>query len=146
MTGVDVEHTKALKERAQLGHLVAVTSGVRNGDHWYICDDNESVATIAANDGIDEELRQPRAELFAHAVNTLPALVAAVERVQALHEPLKLFLLDDNGSIDYSKPFDTLCRGCTDPDIVNAWECDDGDPGDDYVQHPCPTIEALEAP
>ena len=43
-----------------------------------------------------------------------------------------------------SKPFDTLCRGCTDPDIVNAWECDDGDPGDDYVQHPCPTIEALE--
>lgn len=72
------------------------------------------------------------------------ALVAAVERVQALHEPLKLFLLDDNGSIDYSKPFDTLCRGCTDPDIVNAWECDDGDPGDDYVQHPCPTIEALE--
>lgn len=72
-----------------------------------------------------------------------PALVAAVERVQALHEPLKLFLLDDNGSVDYSKPFDTLCRGCTDPDIVNAWECDDGDPGDDYVQHPCPTIEAL---
>lgn len=74
------------------------------------------------------------------------ALVSAVERVQALHEPLKLFLLDDNGSIDYSKPFDTLCRGCTDPDIVNAWECDDGDPGDDYVQHPCPTIEALETP
>lgn len=87
MTGVDVEHTKALAEKAQLGHLVAVTSGVRNGDHWYICDDNESVAMIAANDGIDEELRQPRAELFAHAVNTLPALVAAVERVQALHTP-----------------------------------------------------------
>lgn len=86
MTGVDVEHTKALKERAQLGHLVAMTSGVRNGDHWYICDDNESVAMIAANDGIGEELRQPRAELFAYAVNTLPALVAAVERVQALHE------------------------------------------------------------
>ena len=83
MTGVDVEHTKALYERAELSNLVAVTSGVRNGDHWYICDDNESVAMIAASDGIDEELRQPRAELFAHAVNTLPALVAAVERVQA---------------------------------------------------------------
>lgn len=87
MTGVDVEHTKALYERAELTNLVAVTSGVRNGDHWYICDDNESVAMIAANDGIDEELRQPRAELFAHAVNTLPALIAAVERVQALHTP-----------------------------------------------------------
>lgn len=85
MTGVDVEHTKALYEKAELSNLVAMTTGVRNGDHWYICDDNESVAMIAANDGIDEELRQPRAELFAHAVNTLPALVAAVERVQALH-------------------------------------------------------------
>lgn len=51
MTGMDVEHTKALAEKAQLGHLVAVTSGVRNGDHWYICDDNESVAMISANDG-----------------------------------------------------------------------------------------------
>lgn len=91
-------------------------------------------------------MQREDAAFIVHARTALPALVAAVERVQALHEPLKLFLLDDNGSIDYSKPFDTLCRGCTDPDIVNAWECDDGDPGDDYVQHPCPTIEALEAP
>lgn len=103
MTGVDVEHTKALAEKAQLGYLVAVTSGVRNGDHWYICDDNESVAMIAANDGIDEELRQPRAELFAHAVNTLPALVAAVERVQALHSP-------------WPPPsLQTYCRTCAHP-------------------------------
>jgi len=87
VTGVDVEHTKALYEKAELRNLVAMTTGVRNGDHWYICDDNESVAMIAANDGIDEELRQPRADLFAHAVNNLPALVAAVERVQALHTP-----------------------------------------------------------
>lgn len=94
-----VEHTKALAEKAQLGHLVAMTTGVRNGDHWYICDENESVAMISANDGIDEELRQPRAELFAHAVNTLPALVAAVERVQALHTP-------------YSPGVTSYCREC----------------------------------
>ncbi|OQM82053.1 hypothetical protein [Rhodococcus sp. 66b] len=119
MTGVDVEHTKALKERAHLGHLVAMTSGVRNGDHWYICDDNESVATISANDGIDEELRQPRAELFAYAVNTLPALVAAVERVQALHTP------DEFG----------MCEGCGDNEHGYA-----------IVPHPCPTIRALETP
>ncbi len=87
MTGVDVERTKALAEKAELSNLVAMTTGVKGGDHWYICDDNESVAMIAANDGIDEELRQPRAELFAHAVNAMPALVAAVERVQALHTP-----------------------------------------------------------
>jgi len=82
-----IEQTTALYEKAQLTNLVAMTSGVRNGDHWYICDDNESVAMIAANDGVDEELRQPRAELFAHAVNAMPALVVAVERVQALHKP-----------------------------------------------------------
>lgn len=116
MTGMDVEHTKALAEKAQLGHLVAVTSGVRNGDHWYICDDNESVAMISANDGIDEELRQPRAELFAYAVNNLPALVAAVERVQALHSP----------AVD-SELKSTYCLGCDAP-----W--------------PCQTIEALETP
>ena len=116
MTGVDVEHTKALKERAQLGHLVAMTSGVRNGDHWYICVDNESVAMIAANDGIDEELRQPRAELFAHAVNAMPALVAAVERVQALHTKSN----QGYGEDDY-------CDCCG-----TIW--------------PCLTIEALETP
>lgn len=86
VTGVDVERTKALYEKAELTNLVAMTTGVKGGDHWYIFDDNESVAMIAANDGIDEELRQPRAELFAHAVNTLPALVAAVERVRAIAE------------------------------------------------------------
>lgn len=131
-----IEKTTALYETAELTNLVAMTTGVKGGDHWYICDDNESVAMISANDGIDEELRQPRAELFAHAVNTLPALVAAVERVQALHTPVSLIV---NG-----KPYGTLCRECTDIDIVNAWECDDGDPGDGYIEHPCPTIEALE--
>ncbi|MFI8664251.1 hypothetical protein ACIGKR_29940 [Rhodococcus qingshengii] len=120
MTGVDVEHTKALAEKAQLGHLVAVTSGARNGDHWYICDDNESVAMISANDGIDEELRQPRAELFAHAVNTLPALVAAVERVQALHYQYLPAAVD----------FDCCAH------------CNQNSGG--YVEWPCPTIRALE--
>ena len=88
-----------------MGRLVAATTGVKGGDHWYICDDNESVAMIAANDGIDEELRQPRAELFAHAVNTLPALVAAVERVQALHEHVTV------NTVSY-------CRVC-----LTAWPC-----------------------
>ena len=116
MTGVDVEHTKARLSEIRKQMDLVRSFGISIGP-------------------------STPWELITIAVG----LVAAVERVQALHEPLKLFLLDDNGSVDYSKPFDTLCRGCTDPDIVNAWECDDGDPGDDYVQHPCPTIEALEA-
>ncbi|MFB7894680.1 hypothetical protein ACFC1I_20925 [Microbacterium sp. NPDC056044] len=136
MTGVDVEHTKALEAAATPGP-------------WEIIGGGEFLMPLAISVGVgsaDVSLRDADAEFIAHARTAVPALVAAVERVQALHEPLKLFLLDDNGSIDYSKPFDALCRGCTDPDIVNAWECDDGDPGDDYVQHPCPTIEALETP
>ena len=130
VTRVDVEHTKALEAAATPGPWSLFFAGSDWG--------------MSNEDG--EAIFHSRADLqfIAHARTAVPALVAAVERVQALHTPLKLFLLDDNGSVDYSKPFDTLCRGCTDPDIVNAWECDDGDPGDDYVQHPCPTIEALE--
>lgn len=115
MTGVDVEHTKA-----------ELSESRRQMEY-------ERFMRLQVNPSAAWKL-----------LATSESLVAAVERVQALHEPLKLFLLDDNGSVDYSKPFDTLCRGCTDIDIVNAWECDDGDPGDDYVQHPCPTIRALE--
>lgn len=121
---MDVEHTNALAEKAQLGHLVAVTSGVRNGDHWYICDESESVAMIAANDGIDEELRQPRAELFAYAVNTLPALVAAVERVQALHTPV---CGCEEFRVGGSCPHDKVCAACATFD-------------------PCDTRKALETP
>ncbi|MCX2753107.1 hypothetical protein [Gordonia sp. 4N] len=43
----------------------AVGSGVRNGDHWYVCEDGEAIAMISANDGSDEHLRQPRAEFIA---------------------------------------------------------------------------------
>ncbi|AMS03873.1 hypothetical protein SEA_BAXTERFOX_63 [Gordonia phage BaxterFox] len=45
----------------------AVGSGVRNGDHWYVCEDDEAIAMISANDGSDEHLRQPRAEFIAAA-------------------------------------------------------------------------------
>lgn len=128
VTRVDIEHTKAKLDKAQ----------IENGE--VAADRKRYRMSIPANPDRDTDL------IIGDALTAAEALVAAVERVQALHEPLKLFLLDDNGSLDYSKPFDTLCRGCTDPDIVNAWECDDGDPGDDYVQHPCPTIEALKAP
>lgn len=142
VTGVDVEHTKALEAAATPGPWVA-----RPSPMGAMLPDEVFASGESFGRNVPAECHQREdAEFIAHARTAMPALVAAVERVQALHEPLKLFLLDDNGSIDYSKPFDTLCRGCTDPDIVNAWECDDGDPGDDYVQHPCPTIEALETP
>ena len=115
VAGVDFEQTKALYEKAELSNLVAMTTGVKGGDHWYIFDDNESVAMISANDGIDEELRQPRAELFTHAVNTLPALVAEVQQLRAritvaaeYHQP--------KNSTTSTKDFCTECD--------QEWPCD----------------------
>ncbi|MGC0364787.1 hypothetical protein ABH922_002771 [Rhodococcus sp. 27YEA15] len=89
-----VERATALAAAAQFGHL---TTGVSSGDHWYVCDENEVVAHIAANDGLDEELRQPRVELIVLAVNHFPALVAEVQAlratvaaVEALHVPVEV--------------------------------------------------------
>lgn len=45
----------------------AVTTGVAGGDHWHVCESDESIALIAASDGCDEHLRQPRAEFIAAA-------------------------------------------------------------------------------
>ena len=56
------------------------------------------------------------AEFIAHARTAVPALVAAVERVQALHTP------DEFG----------MCEGCGDNEHGYA-----------IVPHPCPTIRAL---
>ncbi|WP_234551477.1 hypothetical protein [Rhodococcus qingshengii] len=110
MTVWDLVATRALVEKAQVGRLVAATTGVRGGDHWYICDEDASVAMISANDGVDEELRQPRAELFVHAVNALPVMVAETEALRAkvaAHEPTA------------PEPYRDSFSGCTDrnPDV-----------------------------
>jgi hypothetical protein len=60
------------------GRITARTTGVKGGDHWYLVADREAVAWISANDGEDEELRQPRAELIAASVNALPRIEAAL--------------------------------------------------------------------
>ncbi|MGR6028987.1 hypothetical protein ACS7JX_19065 [Rhodococcus erythropolis] len=110
MTMTNLEHTKALYEKAELRDLVAMTTGASGGDHWYICDEDASVAMISANDGVDEELRQPRAELFVHAVNALPVLVAETAELRArvaAHEP------------SAPAPYVDSFGGCTDrnPDV-----------------------------
>lgn len=109
MTGVDVEHTKA------------------------------RISSLRTESDVCKVHRiTPGPSSMESALTAAEALVAAVERVQALHTPVSLIV---NG-----KPYGTLCRECTDIDIVNAWECDDGDPGDGYIEHLCPTIRALETP
>ncbi|AZF93627.1 hypothetical protein SEA_EYES_51 [Gordonia phage Eyes] len=55
------------------------TSGPAGGDHWYVCEDGEAIAMIAANDGSDEHLREPRARFLAAAPDLVRGLDDALE-------------------------------------------------------------------
>lgn len=115
MTGVDVEHTKALEAAATPGP-------------WVYCTKTYDGMPLVVAEGYGfpaEPMRQTRgivchpeadAEFIVHARTAVPALVAAVERVQALHTKSN----QGYGEDDY-------CDCCG-----TIW--------------PCPTIEALEMP
>ena len=108
MTGVDVEHTKALEQAASPGPWEA-----------YPNRDVKGIAHIRIPLEMHPTAWTADAEFIAHARTAVPALVAAVERVQALHMP------DEFG----------MCEGCGDNEHGYA-----------IVPHPCPTIRALETP
>jgi len=103
VTGVDVEHTKATPGPWE---VITVNGqlAVANTEAKFL------VAVLHPDD--TETVGPANAALMASA----PALVAAVERVQALHTPLPVLLAEAS-----------YCTGCGDP-------------------YPCPTIEALETP
>lgn len=102
MTGVDVEHTKALEAAATPGP-------------WLYCTKTYDGMPLVVAEGYGfpaEPMRQTRgivcypeadAEFIAHARTAIPALVAAVERVQALHSPWP------------SPSIQTYCRTCAHP-------------------------------
>lgn len=113
MTGVDVEHTKTLEAAATPGPWHTEPSKHVSGRYVI---DTES-RTIMHVTGPVHSLAD--AEFIAHARTAVPALVAAVERVQALHTP------DEFG----------MCEGCGDNEHGYA-----------IVPHPCPTIRELETP
>lgn len=79
VTGVDVEHTKALEAAATPGEWAAYPGGL-------ISSADGPVASVGERDESDIPT-QADAEFIAHARTAVPALVAAVERVQALHAP-----------------------------------------------------------
>ncbi|GAB6920547.1 hypothetical protein JCM9803A_09970 [Rhodococcus erythropolis] len=119
MTGVDVEHTKALEAAATPGPWVTTppnsTSGWL-GNYWSIGTEVDGLLERFAGDiGGALDNTQADAKFIAHARTAVPALVAAVERVQALHTP-------------WPPPsLQTHCRTCAHP-------------------MPCPTRQALETP
>ncbi|MFD6518169.1 hypothetical protein [Rhodococcus sp. NPDC060176] len=111
MTGVDVEHTKALE--------AAATPGPWSWDQMrsIVSDADFTIVVDSFNDGVGAGvIESADAEFIAHARTALPALVAAVERVQALHTKSN----QGYGEDDY-------CDCCG-----TIW--------------PCLTIEALETP
>lgn len=115
VTGVDVEHTKALEQVATDGGW-AIWRDLDAG--FYVVGEESGVIPEGA-DHVDGEYN-PVAHVYVatdaafivHARTAVPALVAAVERVQALHTP-------------YSPDAFSRCRECA--EIM-----------------PCPTIRALE--
>lgn len=76
MTGVDVEHTKALERAASEGPWEV-----------YPNRDVKGIAHIRIPLAMHPTARPADAEFIAHARTAVPALVTAVERVQALHTP-----------------------------------------------------------
>lgn len=120
MTGVDVEHTKALEAAATPGPWCVETED-RHYENVYI--GGEWLPDIMSDGLMD----RTDAEFIAHARTVVPALVAAVERVQALHTPINAadYGVRNRGAITQ------VCTGCGQ---------DDGN----WQYWPCPTIRALE--
>ena len=95
----DLDHLEALRAAAAIeGRLSARTTGRAGGDHWYLCDDNESVAHITANDGEDEELRQPRAEYITalHNADLVAALREAEAKLAAINSHIEYLDAEDH--------------------------------------------------
>lgn len=107
MTGVDVEHTKALE--------AAATPGPWTPSKHY----RTNIVSDSTGQILCQSMNAANREFIAHARTVVPALVAAVERVQALHTP------DEFG----------MCEGCGSNEHGYA-----------IVPHPCPTIRELETP
>jgi hypothetical protein len=77
-TRPDLDAIRARVDAATPGPWRTLGTGVAGGDHWYVCDDGQSLASIASNDGENEDQREPDAEFIAHAREDIPALLDAL--------------------------------------------------------------------
>ena len=94
------------------------------------------------------------AAFIAHARADIPALLAAVEAVLALHAPREQAVLSDPDCLreecdhDFACPLTgsvTVCAACwAVAEGSNPYFCEEGVP--DEVLHPCPTRRTIEGP
>lgn len=94
-------------ENATQGPWRALTSGVRNGDHWSVHYQHSDarwwpIAHIASQDGANEGQRQPDAEFIAHARQDVPWLLDQLDQAR-------------RGGKTLGKIVDRQCR-----DVLNA--------------------------
>jgi hypothetical protein len=82
MTPEELAEIRERADKATPGPWREFSTGPAHGDHWYVTADGESIALIHANDGIDEEARQPDAEFIAAARAYVPRLLDEIERLQ----------------------------------------------------------------
>lgn len=110
MTADDIDRIRELEAKATPGPWTAVTTGVRGGDHWYVCDEGESIAHISANDGINEDQRQPDAEFIAAARTAVPALLSALDDRDARIAELEAELAPHREEVERQKRWAAYCR------------------------------------
>lgn len=79
-----IEKLARLRDDAPDGPWSSVGTGRAHGDHWHVIADDESIAYIAAQDGINEAERQPTADLIATLHRTIPYLLSSL--AQAKHD------------------------------------------------------------
>jgi len=78
-----LDEIEARASKATEGPWRALGTGASGGDHWYICDRDEAIASISCQDGINEDQREPDAVFIAHAREDVPRLLVALRAVEA---------------------------------------------------------------
>lgn len=83
MPDLDLSALRKVAEAATPGPWSALGTGRSGGDHWYVCDEGEAIASISAQDGINEAQREPDATHMAtFDPPTVLALLDELERLQ----------------------------------------------------------------
>ncbi len=72
---------RARTDAATKGPWQALGTGVRGGDHWYVTAAGESIASIHANDGSDEDTRESDAEFIAASRDDITFLLDEREQL-----------------------------------------------------------------
>ncbi|MBT2566619.1 hypothetical protein J7I84_08945 [Arthrobacter sp. ISL-85] len=87
------------------------------------------------------------AELIANAPRDLARLVAAVEAVEKVHEPVAIYETDDAGQVQDDKHVRDICGTCSDSSVTESLDDGNYDLAGEYgeVGWPCPTLKAATA-